>query len=985
MDNSAKKLNKEQKEAVDHIEGPLLIIAGAGTGKTAVLTEKIAHLIENNGVKPESILALAFNEKAAAEMTERVESRLEIGYIDMNIYTFHGFCQMILEQYALELGIPNRFRLLTQTDAWILVKENLYDFPLKYFRPLGNPSRYIHDFLSHVSACKDELVTPEKYASYADSLPEITEEEKIEKEKANELAAGYKYYQELLHKNEALDFGDLIYQTVRLLQKRPNVAKLLSEKYKYILVDEFQDVNWAQYQLVRLLSPEGNITAVGDDDQSIYAFRGASVSNILRFSDDYPDAKKVVLTKNYRSTQQILDFSYAVVQNNNPDRLESKLGICKSLKSQADSKNESVIKVHSENIFDEVDFVIDEIKKLMDKDDSLTYDDFAVLVRANNHAEPFLHAFEKAGLPYEFLASSGLFRQPVVEEALNFFRVLVNVYDSMAFYSILRIPPFDFSVHDIQLVLNHTKRKAKSLYGALCSAENLGLSSEGIKNSTKIIEVLHESLKRSKTEKPSAILTYFFTESGYFQVLTDRSDEGGREAIRQVLYLKQFFELLSAFEVANTNCTIKHFMDHYENLEESGDQGAIYQPYETENSVDVMTVHKSKGLEYKYVFVANLVEQRFPSRRNPKSIPLPEALVNESLPEGDSHYQEERRLFYVAATRAKFGLYLLSSDYYMLNAVRKNKPSRFLQEADFGQLIQKQKDEADTELGKQALDSLMSFSNPNVATESEEKAAFPIPKKFSYSQIQLYEKCPYQYKLGYLMKIPKKGNAALSFGSTIHNTLQEFYERIRTVSCPQQESIFDSETKKQRFPDKRDLLDIYKDKWIDDWYEDDKQKKLRKQEGIELLENFYKENDGNWTVPAFIESGFNLRIGEYTIHGRIDRIDQKEDGTLEIIDYKTGNSKENVSGGDKDQLTLYQLAASSLPDYYNVGEVSNLRYYYLLDGKSAEFLATEKHLDRFKEKLISTLNQISSGDFKAKPDKRVCGYCDYRHICKYRV
>jgi len=318
------KLNKEQNEAVMHGEGPLLIVAGAGTGKTTVITQRIVNLIENNLAKPEEILAVTFTDKAAEEMEERVDKLLPYGYVDLWVSTFHSFCERVLRDCALDIGLPSDFKILDGTSGWILVYKNFDDFELKYYKPLGNPTKFIRALLSHFSHCKDQAIYPENYLDYAEKLktrddaPEDGETERIK-----EVANAYHAYQRLLLKEGYLDFGDLINYCLKLFQQRPLILKKYREKFKYILVDEFQDTNWAQYELIKILAePKNNLTVCADDDQAIYRWRGASFSNIIQFKKDFPDAEQISLIQNYRSTQDILDLSYKFIKANDPDRLE---------------------------------------------------------------------------------------------------------------------------------------------------------------------------------------------------------------------------------------------------------------------------------------------------------------------------------------------------------------------------------------------------------------------------------------------------------------------------------------------------------------------------------------------------------------------------------------------------------------------------------------------------------------------------------------
>ena len=288
------QLNIAQKQAVTHDQGPIMLIAGAGTGKTTVITQRIANLIEQGKAKPEEILAVTFTDKAAGEMEERVDQLLPLGYSELWIHTFHGFAEKVLKDYALDIGLPNDFKLLDSTAAWMLVRNNLDKFGLDYYQPLGNPTKFIHALLNHFSRCKDEVIYPEDYLKHAENIHLDTdqaadrEEVKQESKRIREVAEAYHVYQQLLLDNNAMDFGDLINYTLKLFQKRKNVLEKFQKQFKYILVDEFQDTNWAQYELIKLLaSPANNIMVVGDDDQAIYKFRGAAISNILNFKKEH--------------------------------------------------------------------------------------------------------------------------------------------------------------------------------------------------------------------------------------------------------------------------------------------------------------------------------------------------------------------------------------------------------------------------------------------------------------------------------------------------------------------------------------------------------------------------------------------------------------------------------------------------------------------------------------------------------------------------
>ena len=294
------KLNNEQKEAVLHKNGALLIVAGAGTGKTTVITQRIVNLIEEKLAKPEEILAVTFTEKAAFEMEERVDRLLDFGYVDLWISTFHSFCEKVLRENALDIGLSPDFKILDGTAGWLLARKNLDRFDLKYYQSLGNPTKFIQALISHFSHCKDQEIYPQDYLNYADDLKTTDNgSEDAETERIKEVANAYHAYQQILLDNGSLDFGDLINYCLKLFKKRPLILKKYREKFKYILVDEFQDTNWSQYELIKILAePNNNLCVCADDDQAIYRWRGASFSNIVQFSEDFPDAKKISLIKN---------------------------------------------------------------------------------------------------------------------------------------------------------------------------------------------------------------------------------------------------------------------------------------------------------------------------------------------------------------------------------------------------------------------------------------------------------------------------------------------------------------------------------------------------------------------------------------------------------------------------------------------------------------------------------------------------------------
>src|SRR3989344_1553404 len=571
-------LNNEQKAAVTHREGPLLIVAGAGTGKTTVITRRIAYLIEQ-GAKPEEILAMAFGEKAALEMEERVDQLLPYGYYNLQISTFHSFGEKFIKEHGLEVGLPD-FKVLDEAGQWLLVRNNLEKFELDHYRPLGNPTKFIKALVSHFSRLKDEEILPEEYLKYAegaklnqDSADFISGDDVAEEAmRLNEVANAYHVYQKLLFENSALDFGDLILQTLKLFKTRPAVLKRYQERFQYILVDEFQDTNYSQYELIKLLAaPKNNFTVVGDDDQSIFKFRGASISNIMHFKKDYPQAKFVTLTENYRSGQKILDSAYKFIKQNDPDRLEAKLKISKKLKS---NQTEPGVVEHLQfsDYLSEAKAVTDKILELRSKNKELIWNDFAILARSHDALEPFIEALDRQNIPYIYFANKGLYRKTLIYDLLCYFRLLDNYHESAAFYRVLCFPVFNIS-HSAAVELSHfAKKKSLSLYEA---AKNHLLIKEIDAGSRKgidaLLQFIEKHTKLAREKNVAQVFIEIFSDLDFEKTIRGNTLEG----LQSAKYVEGFAKKVQNFQNLSANKSLRAFMAAIDFELEAGDAGKL--------------------------------------------------------------------------------------------------------------------------------------------------------------------------------------------------------------------------------------------------------------------------------------------------------------------------------------------------------------------------------------------------------------------------
>ncbi|MBU2566517.1 ATP-dependent helicase, partial [Patescibacteria group bacterium] len=629
------KLNESQQQAVTHENGPLLIVAGAGTGKTTVLTKRYVWLLQKEQLTTENILAVTFTEKASQEMEDRILQMLPNGTYDFWIHTFHGFCQRVLEEHALEIGLPNHFKLISESDAWIMLNRRFEELPLDHYRPLGNPVKFLQAILKHISRVKDEGISPDQYVEFAENviLNEDTEIATGERKRLKELADVYAAYQRILHDEGALDFGDLIVETLRLFKERPAVLQKYREQFKFLLIDEFQDTNWAQYELIKLLSaPKDNITVVGDDDQAIYKFRGASLANILQFKDDFKNTKTLTLTDNYRSRQEILDIAYTLIENNNPYRLEVSLAdenLNKKLKAHKGDGAEVFVQ-WSHNIEKEAEWVATDIKA--NHGPNHAWSEFAILVRSNDEALPFVQSLERKGIPYKFFALRGLYTKPIIVDLISLLAVSDKPNDNPSLWRVLNLECLAIPIKALAEINKYTDRKGYTLWESLQNPQIFikdPIILEKITHLVTVIEKLNETARR---ESPIGVLHAAIEESGYLNYIISQSEN---VKIEYIALLNEFVSRVRRYESSVSAPNHRQFMEELHMEIESGEQGALHADAESgPDVVRIMTIHASKGLEFETVYLVSMVDQRFPTRRRTDAIPLPDGLVNERLQEG---------------------------------------------------------------------------------------------------------------------------------------------------------------------------------------------------------------------------------------------------------------------------------------------------------------------------------------------------------------
>lgn len=627
-------LNDRQREAVFHTEGPVLILAGAGSGKTRVLTHRIAYLIEEKGVNPWNIMAITFTNKAAGEMRERVDKIVGFGSESIWVSTFHSSCVRMLRRFIDRLGYDTNFTIYDTDDQKTLMKDicKRLDIDTKIYKERA--------IMAAISSAKDELIGPEEY--------EINVMGDFSKRK---IALAYKEYQKELKKNNALDFDDLIMKTVELFQACPDVLEYFQERFKYIMVDEYQDTNTAQFKFVSLLAGKyRNLCVVGDDDQSIYKFRGANIKNILGFENVFADAKVVRLEQNYRSTQNILNAANQVIRNN----LERKT---KTLWTE----NEEGEKLHFRqfmNAYEEAEYIVGDIsKKVREKDGE--YRDMAILYRTNAQSRLFEEKFLMANIPYKLVGGVNFYARKEIKDLLAYLKTVDNARDDLAVKRIINVPKRGIGATTLSRVQDYASQENISFYNALRQAEqitSLGRAAAKVAPFVTFIQTL-----RSKAEilSPSELLKDIIDSTGYVKEL---EAEGTEEAEARIENIDELITKVVSYEEENDEPTLSGF------LEEVALVADIDSVDGDDNQVLLMTLHSAKGLEFPFVYLAGMEDGIFPSYMTITA-------------DDPTEIEEERRLCYVGITRAMKDLTLTCAQQRMIRGeTQYNKVSRFIKE-----------------------------------------------------------------------------------------------------------------------------------------------------------------------------------------------------------------------------------------------------------------------------------------------------------------
>jgi len=959
-------LNHAQREAVTHDQGPLLIVAGAGTGKTTVITRRIAWLIAERGVRPEEILALTFTDKAAAEMEERVDQLVPYGYADVEISTFHAFGDSLLRGHSLELGLQNDFSVLSRAEQVIFLRDRLFDLPLARYRPLGDPTRHLQAILTLISRCKDEDIAPEDYRACAERL--IAQAAAADGEDLRdyaaaqaELAATYARYQELMARAGAIDFGDQIVLALRLLRRRPHVLNFYQRRFRYVLVDEFQDTNYAQFELVKLLTARhGNVAVVADDDQAIYRWRGAALSNVIAFVERYAGARQIVLTENYRSHQALLDAAYRVIVHNNPDRLEVKSGISKRLTAAMQPPGPDPQHLHFETATQEADAVARIIRDRVDAG-AWTLDEVAILVRANDDADQFLRSLNLCNVPWTFSGNAGLYGRPEVRLLLAFLRAVAHPDDSVSVHYLASSSLYAVPIVDLTRCATYADRKHRWLFDVLREAESIEeLAAELGDEARLTIRHLVRDLVRYMElgrEMPTGELLYqLLVDSGWLARMSKAATVRDEAEVQNI---SKFFRRILDASKALKYDNVREFVKHLDALIDAGEDPAVAEADIEAPAVRVLTVHKAKGLEFAVVFLVHLVQGKFPVQKRRDTLEVPAELLKGLPPTAGFHTQEERRLFYVGMTRARRELFLTSARDY--GGARQRKVSQFVLEA-----LDLPKEAARPFAGK-AIEEIERFA-PSATLDSQDAPPIPADEDLllSHKQVDDYQTCPLKYRYVHLLRVPILRHHTVVYGSTIHAVV-EFYLKRRVEG---------------NLTSLEDLLAEYERKWLNQGFLTWEHQEARKAAGRAALTRFWHHEEAAGIKPTFVEKEFAFSVGHNRVRGRFDRVDEDLLGAV-IIDYKTSEVTRQADADRRVaqnlQLKMYALAWREMTG--RLPERVELRF--LESDVVGGHIPTDEDIEQAIAAVREAADGIRARRFEATPSRMACHFCAYRQICPF--
>ena len=958
--------DERQRQAIEHAHGPMLVVAGAGTGKTTVLTRRIARLIREGHARPDEILAVTYTKNAVQEMRERVRADLHGTNISgLQIATFHEYCNELLARCGKQFGV------LDEQDLWIYLRKRIRDLHLNYFVRAANVTQFLRDLLDFMRRCHDDLVPPEKYADYVRRLergevaiPRVSKSKDVaglsDQEvigRCQEIASVFARVERMLREDNLGTFSHMITNAHALLAENPDLLTNERAHARFILADEFQDVNFAQVKILKQLAgDERNVFAVGDPDQAIYRFRGASSAAFALFHRQFPEAKMVVLEKNRRSTTPILRTAFALIAKN-PDVFPRGMGPASAYQRSPlfSAREEEAVRLGEAFSNLPVETVIltanhmecsELVTTIRQRQRQLRcqWKDFAVLYRQHSHRNELPTELAEQGVPFS-IENMDVMDTPEARDLLACMGAVVAANDNVSLFRVAALPQFAIDPQELRARMKALPR----------DESNAGIASvlEQIAGGPAVLELLQQTRHEisQATAKSRAALEIILRR---FQLNRATPPVGA------------VLDFVAAWETKPQSITrtgeLGELLEYLDYFREAG--GAICLPTSDEDAVRLMTPHAAKGLEFNHVFIIRAVSPSFPAPFKESLVEFPRELrAPDSVGEQDDkvlNEQEERRLFYVAMTRARDSLTI-----YARKGKGKKDPTPpgflrdLLKDSTLTQWLRQVEPRGfQTDLFAEAPAPLMSSRTTQWL---DLPPASDLAARLSASAVQRYDICPLQFKLERDWRIPGDVGAAMQYGASMHRLLRTFYDSVRFQRPIAHDALIDSF--------RADLSEAgLQDKYQHDLYE---------QQGVDQLREFltlFRQSPAPDVLQT--EEWFEVKVGDVTVVGRIDRVDRLPDGSVVITDYKTGKPQSQDDADESVQLSIYALAAREKWNY----RADRLVFYNLRENSSVITCRSETQIQAARLKIEEVARNVAAGHFDPKPGFH-CVFCAYRTLC----
>jgi DNA helicase II / ATP-dependent DNA helicase PcrA len=957
-----------QREAIEHVHGPMLVVAGAGTGKTSVLIRRIANLVQQRHAQPEEILALTYTVAAAKEMQEKAFAAFGA---KIQAFTFHDYCNALLRRATKDFGV------LDEKDLWIYLRKRIHELHLQHFVRAANVAKFLTDLLDFLSRCHDELVSPEKYADYVGrlesgeySVPRVAKSKEHLSDaevlgRCHEIARVFTTTERWLREEGYGTFSHMITHAHSSLATDEKCLQEERARAKFILVDEFQDANFAQIKiLVALAGPRANVFAVGDPDQAIYRFRGASSAAFRLFRDHFPRPQLVVLGKNRRSTTPILQCAFAIVDKNPPAFDSSAaanlayrrapLQSAREEEARQNGKPLAVFPVEAVSFAGKVAEAPDVAQIIEDTKhrSRCQWKDFAVLYRSHVHRDEVVQELADRKIPFS-IENMDVSDTPEVRDLFACVAAVVDMTSDAHLFRVAALPQFEVDPEQLRSTLR--KIASQSREGTVTPlATVLGEVTGG----SIVLETAHharEELNEKKLKTRSAMQLI----AKHFQLDLDSP------------VLQAALKFAADWEQKKTTKTgeLAEWIEYLDYFREAG--GIIPLPVSDQgDSVRLMSAHGAKGLEFSHVFILRANSGSFPTGYRETLVEFPMELRDpDSASAGDDktlHSQEERRLFYVAMTRAKDSLHIYGKQGI---GERDKTPAGFMRELMGNARLQPWLRSRAALPSQPELIEIAAAEDEVQPSGSRLPAWLSLPPingldaRLSASAVETYETCPLQFKFEREWKLAREVHAAMQYGAAMHRVLKTYYDAIR-ASRPRTDDL---------------LLQQFRDDLAASGIEDDYQKELYLRQGEEQLKEFLAAARSTRTEVLHTEEWFDIELAGRKVTGRIDRVDRLSDGSVAIVDYKTGKARSQEDADESLQLSIYAIAAHQKWGYH-VGELvfHNLEGNVAVSSKRDDF-----QLERARERIQTVADGIASANFGAKPGFH-CSFCAFRGLCPAR-